>query len=98
MGFFKEIDTNRQEDERLSFDFEHIETNREFRRDMAFEEKLIEAVREGDFDTRFKNFATKEEECDSCGGLGYTIEENDHGEYMQGCFDCWVRAIDEEMS
>ena len=37
----------------------------------------------------------KDEDCDECGGLGYTIKTNDEGvEYMDGCMTCWINALD----
>ena len=37
------------------------------------------------------------DECSNCGGVGYTIEINDEGvEFMTGCFDCYVEALDKE--
>lgn len=83
MGYFKNLVTEKQEDERL------------FRRDMDLQHKLLERIREGEFDRRFEGKLTKYDagvDCPDCGGLGYTVEENSHGEYMQGCPTCWIKA------
>lgn len=39
----------------------------------------------------------RNENCETCGGFGYTIEVNDEGvEFMTGCFDCSVAAMELE--
>ena len=37
-----------------------------------------------------------EEICSQCGNVGWTIEENSHGEYIEACFRCWANALDKE--
>ena len=34
--------------------------------------------------------------CTNCGNVGWTIEHNDEEEYMAGCHECWVAALDAE--
>ena len=39
----------------------------------------------------------RNDKCETCGGFGYTIEVNDEGvEFMTGCFDCAVAAMEAE--
>jgi hypothetical protein len=81
MGYFKELDIELRDQEI-------------FKRDKDQRDKLMERLREGEFDRRFEDKFHKPEDCPDCGGFGYTIEKNSHGEYIQNCFRCWREALD----
>ena len=39
---------------------------------------------------------TRNDDCTTCGGFGYTIDTTEEGEVMTGCFECSVAAMEED--
>ncbi len=40
---------------------------------------------------------TRNDDCTTCGGFGYTVDMTEEGERMTGCFECSVAAMEADI-